>query len=213
MPHSYDEIDKVFFNDGYRLAKDILGNDPDRDRIILLVGNLYDVIDKLLYSFTSRLQKEKHSLACKRGCSWCCTQPVFTDEWETNYLKHFMKKRFTGDRLTEIKDKTKKKNMEVSALSPAEQLKTRIPCPLLFENICSVYPARPMACRIYLSSDVDSCIEEFRNPGNNTNYAKLFDFPLHAGRKMNEGIAAWYTEIGYQVGELRLEEGLNGIWE
>lgn len=209
MEHSYEEIDRIFIKDGYKLADEIIGKDIDSDeKKIVLTRSLYEAVDNLLDSFISRLKKESGPLGCKKGCSWCCTQPVFTNEWELEYLKYFMRKRFTGDRMVVIRDKAKEKNDEVSKLPGSEQLKTRIPCPLLYENICSVYPARPMACRIYLSSDVDSCIEEFRNPSNEQNFAKLYDFPLHAGRKMNEGIANWFGERGYEIKEIRLEEGL-----
>jgi Fe-S-cluster containining protein len=209
MEHSYDEIDRIFIQDGYNLANEIMGKDYSDEKRIILTRTLYELIDNLLESFTSRLQKDFQSLACKKGCSWCCTQPVFTNEWELEYLKYFMRKRFTGDRLVEIKDKAKMKNDEVAGLPAHEQLLKRIPCPLLHENICSVYPARPMACRIYLSSDVDSCIDEFRNPSNEKNFAKLYDFPLHAGRKMNEGIAKWFEEKGFEIKEIRLEEGIS----
>lgn len=209
MEHSYEEIDRIFLKDGYNLAKEIIGDDYCDEKRILLTRTLYELIDNLIDSFTTRLRKDYHPLACKKGCSWCCTQPVFTNEWELEYLKYFMRKRFTGDRLVVIKDKAKKKNEELSGLSANILLLKRIPCPLLYENVCSVYPSRPMACRIYLSSDVDSCIEEFRNPSNEKNYAKLYDFPLHAGRKMNEGIAKWLKEEGHEINEIRLEEGLS----
>ena len=212
MAHNYDEIDQVFLNDGYNLAREIIGSDLSEEKMAFLTRNLYQVVDQLLDSFTGRLERENQPLGCRKGCSWCCTQPVFTNEWEAAYLRQFMKKRFTGDKLVELKDKAEIKDREVSALPQEAVLKNRIPCPLLHENVCSVYPARPMACRIYLSSDVDSCIEEFRNPSNNTNYAKLYDFPLHAGRKMNEGIAGWMEEQGFEVKEMRLEQALNRKW-
>lgn len=209
MEQSYEEIDRIFLKDGYNLANEIIGADYSDEKRVLITRTLYDLIDNLLDSFTSRLRKDSHPLACKKGCSWCCTQPVFINEWELEYLKYFMRKRFTGDRLVEIKDKAKKKNDEVARLDEKEQLLKRIPCPLLFENVCSIYPARPTACRIYLSSDVDSCIEEFRNPSNEKNFAKLYDFPFHAGRKMNEGIAKWLDEKGHEIKEIRLEEGIS----
>lgn len=210
MPYSYDEIDNIFFKDGYELAKRIVGSDTGRERLILLTRNMYDNMDQLIDSFTGRLIKDGQVLDCKKGCSWCCTQPVFTNEWEVAYLRKFMRKRFTGDKIVELKTKALQKNEEVSEMPDEQVLKNRIPCPLLHENVCSVYPARPMACRIYLSSDVDSCIEEFRNPTNDKSFAKLYDFPIHAGRKMNEGAAKWLEEQGLVIKELRLEEGIVG---
>jgi len=212
MSQSYEEIDNIFFKDGYELAKKILGENLTGEKFILLIRTMYENLDQLLDSFIYRLHKEQQALDCKKGCSWCCTQPVFTNHWEVEYLRHFMKKRFTVEKIAEIKAKAEKKNKEVSTLSSSSLLKNRIPCPLLHDNVCSVYPARPMACRIYLSSDLDSCIEEFRNPSHEKNFAKLYDFPLHAGRKLNEGVAKWLTEKEFEVKEYRLEEGICGEW-
>jgi len=212
MPHSYEEIDSIFFKDGYELAKMIVGSDTSLEKLILLTRTMYDNIDQLIDSFTGRLRKDEQTLDCKKGCSWCCTQPVFTNEWEVAYLRQFMRKRFTGDKLVELKRKAEQKNKVVAGLPEEKILKNRIPCPLLHENVCSVYPARPMACRIYLSSDLDSCIEEFRNPTNDKYFAKLYEFPFHAGRKMNEGAAKWLEEQGLEIKELRLEEGVIGEW-
>ena len=212
MAHSYEDIDNIFLQDGYQLAKNLAGKSSGIPELAVLTKVFFESLDKLLDSFISRIKTEKHSLDCKKGCSWCCTQPVFTNEWEVAYLRQFMRKRFTGDKLVEIKMKAERKNNEVSILPREQMLKNRIPCPLLIENACSVYLARPTACRIYLSMDLDSCIEEFRNPSNKTKFAKLYDFPLHVGRKMNEGIAKYLEENGMEIKELRLEEGLMGTW-
>lgn len=209
MNTSYEEIDKAFLQDGYDTAKKILGAPPNAEKYELLTRALYENIDTLIHSFTRRLGKNNLPLSCKKGCSWCCSQPVFTNDWEVTRLKSFMKKRFTGERLTEIGIKAEKKKDELSSLDEKQILNSRIPCPLLAENACSVYPARPMACRIYLSADLNSCIEQFNHPASENNFARLYDFPLHAGRKMNEGVAQWLTEHNMDVRELRLEEGLS----
>ena len=212
MEHSYEEIDRAFFQDGYHLAKSVAGKSTKEADLAILGRTFLESLDVLLDSFNARIKKEGHPLDCRKGCSWCCTQPVFTNDWEAAYLRQFMRRRFTGDKLVEMKIKAEIKDREVSGLPREKMLKNRIPCPLLQENVCSVYPARPAACRIYLSMDVDSCMEEFRNPSNEVNFAKLYDFPLHAGRKMNEGIASWLEENGMEIRELRLEEGLLGSW-
>lgn len=41
--------------------------------------------------------------------------------------------------------------------SPAARQRLRIPCPLLVDNRCSVYPVRPIACRGWNSTDARAC--------------------------------------------------------
>jgi hypothetical protein len=73
------------------------------------------------------------------------------------------------------------------------------------------YPARPMACRIYLSMSVDSCRLYYEEPDKDENYARLFEFPLQAGRMMNEGFTHALKTAGRNSAEFRIEEGLTII--
>ena len=208
MSYSYGQIDNIFYNDGYQLAEKIIGNEVSNEKFRALTKELFDNIDTLLDAFSLRVKNNNQEIHCRRGCSWCCSQPVFTNEWEAEYLRDFMMRRFTCNKVSEIKKKAEDKNKTTSGLGKKEILRTRIFCPFLENNACSVYPARPMACRIYLSSNLDSCIYDFNNPSDDKKYAQLYDFPLHAGRKMNEGIAAWLEGHEFEVRELRLEEAL-----
>jgi hypothetical protein len=65
-----------------------------------------------------------------------------------------------------------------------------------------------MACRIYLSTRLETCLEFYHHPENEQNYPALIDFPLKAGRMMNEGFMAALKENGIETAEFRLEEGL-----
>jgi len=65
-----------------------------------------------------------------------------------------------------------------------------------------------MACRIYLSTKLESCIKFYHHPENETDYPALIDFPLRAGRMMNEGFSAALKEFGIEAAEYKLEEGL-----
>ncbi len=59
-----------------------------------------------------------------------------------------------------------------------------------------------MACRIYLSYSEKACRREL---------PELFEFPLHAGRMLNEGFVAWLKQNGMQSTELPLEQGYASI--
>ena len=68
-----------------------------------------------------------------------------------------------------------------------------------------------MACRIYLSSSVKGCKRDHDDPGNKRTNAGLFEFPLRAGRMLNEGFVAFLKQTGFQVTELSLEQGYSSM--
>jgi Fe-S-cluster containining protein len=79
------------------------------------------------------------------------------------------------------------------------------------QGFCRAYQARPMACRIYLSSDVKSCKVDLENPEDDSIFPQLFDMPLRAGRMMNEGFHARLRrdrKDSLQAFENPIEEGL-----
>ena len=93
-------------------------------------------------------------------------------------------------------------------LSEPELLNAKFPCPLLENGACLAYSARPMACRIYLSSDVKSCLRFFKEPGDIDSIPALLNLPLRAGKMMNEGFKAALKASGYETKEYRIEEKL-----
>jgi hypothetical protein len=93
----------------------------------------------------------------------------------------------------------------------AEMLNYKSACPLLEDGACIAYAARPMACRIYLSTSVESCRRFYDDPGDAVNYPALLEFPLRAGRMLNEGFVAAFRQHGYPSSEVRMEEGLDSL--
>lgn len=92
-----------------------------------------------------------------------------------------------------------------------DQLKIRVACPFLKDGSCKVYEARPMGCRIYLSSSARSCKQEFDQPGNQKSIPELYEFPLIAGRMLNEGFVAYQKQVGLQSSELPVEQGYSSL--
>lgn len=211
MADDYNEIDNVFFNDGYQLAETILKDFVSPGGLLYLTENLYATIDELLEVFESRLKKENQKIDCKKACHWCCTQAVFINPREAQYIFEYLKSNFEAKELAVFKSKISSKDLNTKAMSLKNILIHKDDCPFLKEKTCSVYPVRPMACRIYLSMSLKSCKSFFKHPESKTDYAKLYSFPLHAGRMLNEGIAAFLRDKKFDVPALSLESAMNHI--
>jgi hypothetical protein len=205
----YAEIDKAFFADGYRLAKSNLDDKLSKNSLLTHLNTQYSVIDSLLEAFQHRVVSSGARIDCRRGCSWCCHQQVLVMPAEMLLIADYIEKNFDKETKEAVLHRAVDKNEKVKELSAEKVLQSKIPCPLLSDGSCSVYPVRPMACRIYLSSNVDSCLREFNDPEKPNIFPELFDFPLHAGRMMNGGLIHYLKEKGISVYENRLERILS----
>ena len=204
----FTENDRIFYSDGYRLAQTAIQQGFSNETLFAAIETLYTAIDGLNESITALSERQNNPVSCFKGCHWCCHQAVFANSYELHFLATYIKNNFTVGGRLDIIERTEAKYSVTSKLNEEDILKYKSPCPLLKDDACSVYSARPMACRIYLSTKLESCLEFYRNPEHESNYPALIDFPLKAGRMMNEGFRSALKEIGIETTEFKLEMGL-----
>jgi Fe-S-cluster containining protein len=205
------EIDKIFYRDGYRMAQSYLDQEISPVQMEEAIKALYTGIDKLLEAFLHRASDEGQPVSCKMGCAWCCHQEVFAITPEFLYLNAYVQKHLSEAEQQAVLERAMEKVKITMNLPVEEQLRIRSACPFLDSAKCMVYEARPMACRIYLSASESSCKNEHDHPGEKRSFPGLFDFPLRAGRMMNEGFVAWLKQAGLQVSELPIEQGFSSM--
>jgi Fe-S-cluster containining protein len=120
-------------------------------------------------------------------------------------ISQYLSEHKTDPRLQEFRKKAGTKDAITQNMSVHEFLQYNHPCPFLNNHSCLIYPARPMACRCYLSSDEGSCKSQYQHPQDRLVMAALYDFPLKAGRSINEGIRAVLSKSGIITTEWLLE--------
>jgi len=205
------EIDKIFYRDGYRMAQRYLDQELSSVQMGEAIRALYSAVDELLEAFLQRAGAEGQPVSCNLGCAWCCYQEVFAITHEFLFLNEYVNKSLSeADRIAVLERAREKVKISMN-LTVEEQLKVRSACPFLDSGTCMVYEARPMACRIYLSASEPSCRKEHDHPSDKRSFPGLFDFPLRAGRMMNEGFVAWLKKAGLQVSELPIEQGYSSM--
>lgn len=202
------ENERLFYSDGYQLAQSAIDNGFTNASLFLAIESLYTNIDALNDSIVALAERQRIPVACHKGCQWCCHQAVYANSYELHFLSEKIKNRFSPEDILKLQERTETKFAVSSKMSEEEVAKYKSQCPLLESGACSVYEARPMACRIYLSTKLETCLEFYRHPENELNYPALIEFPLHAGRMMNEGFMAALKEYGIDTAEFRLEAGL-----
>lgn len=209
----WQQFDEAFFNDGYNIGKSFLSVNITQNKLFLAQQQLYKQIDLLIEAFLNRSNAEGKKADCKMGCSICCNQTVLISPHEAFFLANFVSRKFASEQLRTIIERAEAKANLTSKLTIDKLLKFKNPCPLLhpIEGFCRAYQARPMACRIYLSSSLKSCTDDYNSPNDDSIYPQLFEMPLRAGRMMNEGFQAFLRkgkEDSLEVFENSLEEGL-----
>jgi Fe-S-cluster containining protein len=122
---------------------------------------LYEVIRESHAIFDSTLVELELDppIACKSGCIHCCYNQVALTEPEALFL---------GLHLLETRDRQNLQDLKARTLSLVNSLKGkswqaiglerhRLPCLFLEDGNCSIYPARPLACRGWNSVDEEMC--------------------------------------------------------
>lgn len=132
---------------------EILGGD-DRARASLAARYLYRIAPA---SFHASGVEEQ--LACKRGCAFCCHGYVSASGPQVFAAADAVR----AERLTFAAALARLRTTapKVHGLAWRERIALRAPCPLLVDSACSIYAARPLPCRGYVSLSVNACERAF----------------------------------------------------
>lgn len=122
-------------------------------------------------------EEHKDYICCKAGCSDCCEKgdyPVTEEE-----LKHIMLGYSALDNESKIRVQNNIKDMERGGA-----------CPFLLDKICSIYPYRPMVCKIhglaYITKNNIVKVPYCANSGKN--YAKVYSNGEFWGKPIEENL-------------------------
>lgn len=101
------------------------------------------------------------TLACRRGCAWCCHFRVGVRAEEALRLADVVRARGDG---ASVLARAASQAATLAGLSPERRLRTNLACPLLVSGACSVYEDRPMACRSFHATEVEGCEASYEDP-------------------------------------------------
>jgi Fe-S-cluster containining protein len=103
------------------------------------------------------LAADAPAYACKKGCSWCCHQSVMVTAAEVLYAAKFLQDNLTESEVMRLRDLVAARAKQTEGLDNDQRMDQRIACAFLMDNICSVYPVRPLQCRGGFSEDDAFC--------------------------------------------------------
>jgi Fe-S-cluster containining protein len=96
-------------------------------------------------------------LACQEGCAWCCHKLVGTTAPEVFRIADYLQRHLAPQELQTVEDQIIQRDEQRKGLREDRWSAARLPCSLLVDDRCSVYPVRPLTCRGFNSSDARQC--------------------------------------------------------
>ena len=93
--------------------------------------------DGTSHDLADHIKTRGQSVACHKGCSACCLNPMVpVSEIELRGISWYVSERLDV-------------NTQDQLIPRLENQQTSTECPFLLSNDCSIYPMRPIACRIF----------------------------------------------------------------
>ena len=96
--------------------------------------------------------------ACRKGCSHCCHIPVAISDIEATFIgRHTGRTPASPSGAMKLQD-VSELDEQGRGLAMARLRPDQSPCPFLEDGACTIYEARPMACRTLFNLDDDSLL-------------------------------------------------------
>lgn len=167
-----------------------LGKKPPLSKVTSGVAGHFKKIDEALIATDTQKGNEPE---CQKGCAMCCHTMVFANlgEIATAYM-HIMK-TFSKEEVSKLKDHLSK-SADGILNAYSEGKPTTITCPLLKNDLCSIYEARPSQCRSAHSLNSMKCQEAFESPTNSDEIIPINPARSEISRLMLSALASSLNE-------------------
>lgn len=120
---------------------------------LTLVKEAYRVTDNML----TGCLKNGTQPACRIGCFWCCYMRVRVTPLEVLCISDYLRSRLRPGELAQSRQRLAATDETTRGMNGFQRVCAAITCPLLVNRKCSVYPVRPIACRVYHSLNLSEC--------------------------------------------------------
>jgi len=96
-------------------------------------------------------------VACRAGCGTCCHVPVGVQAHEVLLAAEYVQTRFSVADLEAAIARFAAHRAAFAGRNLNERAALKTPCAVLLDGSCSIYEARPEACRSHHSRNLDGC--------------------------------------------------------
>lgn len=135
------------------------------DDALAVVARVHDEVDRGIAARTAAAAEEGVQLACRQGCSACCSEPIMVlvpeamtvaswlasperDEQRAAFLAAYPEWRAAvGDSLERLAELDRAGDRAEKVTAHLAHQRRHILCPFNRDGDCTVYPVRPTICR------------------------------------------------------------------
>jgi Fe-S-cluster containining protein len=143
-------------------------------------------------------------IVCRPGCDFCCYLQVELTPPEALLLGRRIEENFSRDAKVRLLASLERSWNLKAGKSKQEiaRIRRELPCPLLRDRRCSVYPVRPLLCRAMHALDAGQCASASRSQdlAPVDHYAHRREFIIAIAKGLADGCRA----LGCQCGSLDL---------
>ena len=148
-----------------------------------------------------------NGIACQAGCAACCYVRVTALPPEVFNIARYVNEKFSADERASLLDRIRSYVDSIAALPVERRMRHVLACPFLSEEqSCTVYEARPLACRMHHSLSREAC-EDRDSP-----VPVIQDF-IEATVPVMEGVYAGCALAGAEPGELEYIPAMQTVLE
>jgi Fe-S-cluster containining protein len=149
------------------------------------------------------------TLACRAGCTWCCYFSVDVRAVEVFSILDFVERTFTIEQKARVYAEVRANGTALKNLSESERMRRNVKCPFLNDGRCSIYTARPQACRNYHATNVAGCQQSYEDPDNLDIDPDFAPWVYQAGTAHVDAFSTAMRDAGYDVSAYELNCALD----
>jgi Fe-S-cluster containining protein len=171
-----------------------------------LVAAIHAAADAAIAAELARLRNEGIVPSCHAGCGTCCSQHIVTNRLEVHALGQHIRRCLTPERVEALRLRVREWNRREDAGRDGAQTGIRL-CPLLENERCSIYAARPLICRAHFASTDPAWCRTAIEGEAREGTARLLDSVLKAAAPFKRSLAA-HVERELEAAGLPREESI-----
>jgi Fe-S-cluster containining protein len=166
-----------------------------------LIKEVYRITDQMV----AGCLKSGTKPSCTIGCYRCCYLRVKASPLEVWCIFDFLRSHLTPRQLSALRGRLAASAESAQGMDGYQRVCAGIICPLLVSRKCSVYPVRPVACRVYHSLERSDCETPFAHKDRSV---KIRNDIAGLGVGISSGLGRGLRAVGLRAGPLELVAAL-----
>ena len=147
------ELHRRVAQEAEEVSKHLLGGDSSPTTLGEVVAGALDVAER----FARSRPASPTVLACKKGCSHCCSRPVSTSAPMVLRIATLLRQDLDRADFEAVLSRVAALDEKTHGLPFSLSVRPPTPCALLVDDACSIHAIRPFVCRAWNSTSEETC--------------------------------------------------------